>query len=287
MEINSKTKLFCLIGHPIEHSISPQLHNTAFKYFDLNCVYLTFDVEPTQLSRAIKGLKALRVSGFNVTIPHKVSIIRYLDGLDISAKETGAVNTVVLKNNKLIGYNTDVEGIKKSIENIEEVRDGRALVIGAGGAARAAIVALKMLGFKEIIIANRRLLRAATLVRRFRDEELNMRSVSLFEMKRYSKTCSVIINATPIGMWPHIDETPLNSTEIPKGSLILDLVYNPMKTRLLEEAKKAGATIVYGVNPLIEQAIKSFQLWTNLEPPRELLLKVAEQSLQTWGRNEG
>ncbi|MEN2975083.1 MAG: shikimate dehydrogenase [Candidatus Caldarchaeales archaeon] len=287
MEITSKSKLYCLIGHPVGHSISPQIHNAAFKYFNLDCVYLSFDVEPIHLSMVVRGFKALKIGGFNVTIPHKISIRRYIDEHDISSKETGAVNTVVLRNNKYVGYNTDVEGIKKSLEEFEDLVDGRALILGAGGVARAAVAALKSLGLEEIIIANRRLMRAAALVRRFKDEGLKMRPVHFHEARRYSKSCSLIINATPIGMWPHIDETPLNSNDISRGSLVLDLVYNPLKTRFIEEARKAGAKIVYGLKPLIEQARRSFQLWTGFEPPLELLWKIAEKQLKAWDKHEG
>lgn len=288
MEINSGTKLCCLLGHPVKHSISPQLHNSAFRYLGLNMVYLSFDVEPKNLSRVVKGLRSLGVVGFNVTIPHKVSIIKFLDMLDLTSKETGAVNTVVLENKKLKGYNTDVEGIRKSLLDLElEVNlRGRALIIGAGGAARAAIVALKLLGVKEMIIANRRIWKAAALARKFRKDGLKIKSISLMDVKRYSKSASIIINATPMGMWPHQDETPLYANDISSSSIVLDLVYNPLETKLLREAKNAGAKTINGLKPLIEQAVKAFQLWTGLEPPRDLLWSVAEKALESWRRNE-
>jgi shikimate dehydrogenase len=286
MEINSETRLCCLIGHPVKHSISPELHNSAFKHLGLNIVYLSFDIESRYLRRAVEGLKSLNVVGFNVTIPYKVAIIKLLDVLDSTAKETRAVNTVVLKNNELIGYNTDVEGIKRSLLDSRNTLDGRALIIGAGGAARAAVVALKNLGIKEIVIANRRIWRAAALVRIFKMNDLEMKSVSLAEVGRYSRTSSIIINATPIGMWPRQDETPLSSNDIPGNSTVLDLVYNPLKTKLLEEAEKAGAETINGLKPLIEQAVKSFELWTGLHPPRDILWRVAEEALKKWGRDE-
>jgi shikimate dehydrogenase len=286
MEINSETRLCCLIGHPVKHSISPELHNSAFKHLGLNIVYLSFDIESRYLRRVVEGLKSLNVVGFNVTIPYKVAIIKLLDVLDSTAKETRAVNTVVLKNNELIGYNTDVEGIKRSLLDSRNTLDGRALIIGAGGAARAAVVALKNLGIKEIVIANRRIWRAAALVRIFKMNDLEMKSVSLAEVGRYSRTSSIIINATPIGMWPRQDETPLSSNDIPGNSTVLDLVYNPLKTKLLEEAEKAGAETINGLKPLIEQAVKSFELWTGLHPPRDILWRVAEEALKKWGRDE-
>jgi len=283
MEIDSETKLCCLIGHPVKHSISPQLHNSAFKHLGLNMVYLAFDVKSEHLSRVVKGLRSLNIVGFNVTIPHKVSIIKFLDILDSTARETKAVNTVVLKNNRLTGYNTDVEGIKRSLLDSKGILDGRALIIGAGGAARAAVVALKNLGIDEIVIANRRIWKAAALVRIFKKNDLEVKSVGLPEVRRYSRTSSIIINATPVGMWPHQDETPLSSKDIPRNSTVLDLVYNPLKTKLLEEAEKAGAETINGLKPLIEQASKAFELWTGLHPPKDVLWRVAEEALTKWG----
>ncbi|MEM1584265.1 MAG: shikimate dehydrogenase [Nitrososphaerota archaeon] len=286
MEIDSETKLCCLIGHPVKHSISPLLHNTAFKQLGLKMVYLAFDVEPRYLSRVVKGLKSLNVAGFNVTIPHKVSIMRLLDVIDSTSMETKAVNTVALKDGKLIGYNTDIEGVKRSLIDSNCMLDGRALVIGAGGAARAAIVALKELGVKEIVIANRSIWRAATLVRIFKDEGLKMKSVNLYEAKRYSRASSIIINATPIGMWPYMDETPLSSNDIPRNSVVLDLVYNPLKTKLLEEAEKAGAETISGLKPLIEQAVKAFEIWTGFQPPKDTLWRIGEEALRRRGGRE-
>ncbi len=284
MEIDSETRLCCLIGHPVKHSISPQLHNSAFRHLGLNIVYLAFDIESRHLPRAVKGLKSLNVVGFNVTIPYKVSIIKLLDVLDSTAKETRAVNTVVLKNNELIGYNTDVEGIRRSLLDSSNTLAGRALIIGAGGAARATVVALKNLGIKEIVIANRRIWKAASLVRFFKMHDLEMKSISLAEVRRYSRTSSIIVNATPMGMWPYQDETPLSSNDIPGNSTVLDLVYNPLKTRLLKEAEKAGAETINGLKPLIEQAAKAFELWTGLHPPRDILWRVAEEALKNRGR---
>lgn len=280
MEIDSDTKLCCLLGHPIKHSISPQLHNSAFKHLGLNMVYLSFDVEPRYLSRAVRGLRSLGVVGFNVTTPHKVSIVKFLDVLDTTSREAGAVNTVVLENSRLKGYNTDVEGIRMSLLDSESNLEGRALVIGAGGAARAAIVALKLLGVREIIIANRRVWKAAALARKFKKDGLKIKSISLMEIKRYSKASSIIINATPVGMRPHQDETLLHSGDISSDSTVLDLVYNPLKTTLLKEAEKAGAKTINGLKPLIEQAAKAFQIWTRLEPPRGLLWRAAEEALK-------
>lgn len=287
MEINSETRLCCLIGHPVKHSISPNIHNTLFQKLNLNYVYLAFDIDPRDLRSAVRGFRAINVRGFNVTIPHKINVIKYLDKIDSSVKESGSVNTVVNKEGELVGYNTDIDGIVNSLKDIEYDNCGRALIIGAGGAARAAIVALKNLRIEDIVVCNRRLWRAAALVRRFRNDHLKMKAVSLSEVSRYSRNASVIINATPIGMLPNIDETPLRSHEIPRNTVVLDLVYNPLKTRLIIEAEKAGAKTITGLRPLVEQAAKAFMLWTSINPPRELMWNIAEKTLKEIFGDEG
>ncbi|MEM3952735.1 MAG: shikimate dehydrogenase [Nitrososphaerota archaeon] len=274
MEINSKTRLCCLIGHPVKHSISPNIHNTLFQKLNLNYVYLAFDIDPKDLRSTVRGFRAMNVLGFNVTIPHKINVIKY-------------VNTVVNRGGELVGYNTDIDGIINSLKDVEYDNCGRALVIGAGGAARAAIVALRNLGLEDIIVCNRRLWRAAALVRKFRNDHLKMKAISISEASRYSRNASIIINATPIGMWPNVDETPLNSHEISRNAVVLDLVYNPLKTKLIIEAEKAGAKTITGLKPLIEQAAKAFMLWTSIDPPRELMWSVAEKTLKEIFRNEG
>ncbi|MEM1579888.1 MAG: shikimate dehydrogenase [Nitrososphaerota archaeon] len=287
MEINSKTRLCCLIGHPVKHSISPNIHNTLFQKLNLNYVYLAFDIDPKDLRSTVRGFRAMNVLGFNVTIPHKINVIKYLDKIDSSAKESGSVNTVVNRGGELVGYNTDIDGIINSLKDVEYDNCGRALVIGAGGVARAAIVALRNLGLEDIIVCNRRLWRAAALVRKFRNDHLKMKAISISEASRYSRNASIIINATPIGMWPNVDETPLNSHEISRNAVVLDLVYNPLKTKLIIEAEKAGAKTITGLKPLIEQAAKAFMLWTSIDPPRELMWSVAEKTLKEIFRNEG
>lgn len=287
MEITSRTRLYCLIGHPVEHSVSPQMHNSAFRHLGLDSVYLSFDVEPEELSRTISGLRALKVEGFNVTIPHKVSVMEHLDGLDESSIEVGAVNTVARRDGRLVGYNTDVYGVKKSLEDYGVRCGGRALILGAGGAARAAVCALRALGFGEVIIANRTMSRAVELVRRFRDKNFSLRAVKMSEAKEYSGESDLIINATPIGMWPKVDETPLTSEHIPRGAVVFDMIYNPLKTRLLEEAEKAGAKTISGLKLLVEQAARAFQLWTGLDPPRDVMWNAAEKAIKAGFRHEG
>jgi len=278
--IDSATRLCCLIGHPVEHSVSPQMHNSAFRSLGLNYVYLAFDVVEDALEIAVKGLKALRAVGFNVTIPHKIRVMRLLDELDESAERAGAVNTVVNERGALKGYNTDVYGIERALRRFRLSSSEQAMIIGAGGAARASIIALLNLGFEKILIANRTLKKAQSLADWIKSMGFSADACSLEEGRRRAEGCKLVVNATPIGMHPNVDETPLSRDEIPSDSIILDLVYNPPRTKLLEEAEKAGARVVSGIEVLVYQGAESFKLWTGREAPIEVMREAALKALQ-------
>jgi len=285
--INSSTGLCCLIGHPVKHSVSPQMHNAAFKELGLNYVYLAFDVKEEELEDAVKGLKTLGVAGFNVTIPHKIRIMQLLNKLDPSAERAGAVNTVVNREEVLWGYNTDVYGIVKSLERYQLPRYEKALVIGAGGAAKASIAALVDLGFKKIMIANRTVEKARKLIDWVESMGGSAEACSLEEGRRRAGGCGLIINATPIGMHPNVNGSPLTREEIPGGAIILDLVYNPLKTRLLEEAEEAGARTIPGVEVLVHQGAEAFKLWTGKDPPIKVMKEAVLKALGVGTWDEG
>lgn len=278
--IDASTRLCCLIGHPVSHSLSPQIHNAAFKALNLNYAYLTFDVRVDELENAIRGLKALGATGFNITIPHKIRAVRFLDELDEMAEKAGAVNTVVIKNEKLFGYNTDVYGVEESLRNLDLPKSKPALVIGAGGAAKAVLVALLNLGFRRFVIANRTIRKAEALASWIESMNAEAEFCGLDQIKEKSAGCGLLVNATPIGMTPKTDETPLTSGEIPRTSIALDLVYNPLKTRFLKEAEKAGAETISGLSVLVHQAAKAFELWTDCCPPLEVMWDAAAQALR-------
>lgn len=285
--INASTRLCCLIGHPISHSVSPQMHNAAFKALGLNYVYLAFDVPPEMLADAIGGLRALGAAGFNITIPHKVAVMKLLDELDHSAEKTGAVNTVVNFHGALRGYNTDLHGIRRALEGRSLPLSMPALVIGAGGAARAAVAALIDLGFRKILIANRTLEKGLALAEIARSLGASAEVLDLEEGGRRAAECGVVINATPIGMYPHIGATPLVAEEMRRGAIILDLVYNPPRTRLLEEAERAGAIPISGLDVLVYQGAEAFRLWTGVNPPVEVMRRAAIEALEGYGGDEG
>ncbi len=284
--INASTKLCCLIGHPVSHSISPQMHNAVFRALGLNYTYLAFEVLPERLAEAVGGLRALGAVGFNVTIPHKVAVMRFLDELDYSAEKTGAVNTVVNNRGVLRGYNTDLYGIRRALEGWNLHLAMPALVIGAGGAAKAAVAALIDLGFRRILIANRTLEKGRALASWICSLGVSAEALDFEEGRRRAAECGVIINATPLGMHPDVHATPLTSEEMRGGTIVLDLVYNPLRTRLLEEAERAGAIPVSGLDVLVYQGAEAFRLWTGVDPLIEVMRKAAIEALEGYEGDE-
>lgn len=281
MEVDSSTRLCCLIGHPVKHSVSPQMHNAAFKELGLNCIYLVFDVLEESLGEAVNGLRSIGVLGFNVTIPHKIRIIKFLDELDDSAKLVKAVNTVIRRGDKLIGYNTDLCGIERVLREVDELNRDLGLIIGAGGAGRASAIALTNLGFSEIIIANRTFERASNLAEQILELGFSAKPIPLTDLPRYASSTNLIINATPLGMAPSlISETPLKRDHIRGDSIVLDLVYNPLRTRLLIEAERAGARTISGLKVLVAQGAEAFKLWTGIDPPIDVMYSAALKALR-------
>ena len=281
MEVDSSTRLCCLIGHPVKHSVSPQMHNAAFKELGLNCIYLVFDVLEESLGEAVNGLRSIGVLGFNVTIPHKIRIIKFLDELDGSAKLVKAVNTVIRRDDKLIGYNTDLYGVERVLREVDELNRDLGLIIGAGGAGRASAIALTNLGFSEIIIANRTFERASNLAEQILELGFSAKPIPLTDLPRYASSANLIINATPLGMAPSlISETPLKRDHIRRDSIVLDLVYNPLRTRLLIEAERAGACTISGLKVLVAQGAEAFKLWTGIDPPIDVMYSAALKALR-------
>ncbi len=288
MEINSETKIVGLIGHPISHSFSPLIHNFAFELLGLNYKYLTFDVLPENLGDALRGIIALGITGVNVTIPHKESVIANLNDVSPEARIIGAVNTIVNDNQRLIGYNTDVFGFTESIKKYKEIiSNAPVFIFGAGGSARAVIYSL-ITNFQpeRIVIANRNISRAEGIARYF-SQVLGYKN---FEIKEFFfpeiagdiKSSRLIVNTTPIGMHPNINDLPVQSDEIfHEAQIVYDLVYNPPMTKLLKVAQNKGAEVVSGIDMLILQAGKSFELWTGKEMPIAETKKFLLQKLKS------
>ncbi|SHE51016.1 shikimate dehydrogenase [Caldanaerobius fijiensis DSM 17918] len=268
--INSSTKLYAVIGHPIKHSLSPHIHNFSFKYAGVNAVYLCFDINPDRLGDAINGFKAIGLSGFNVTIPYKESIIKYLDEVDVNAGLIGAVNTVINKDGHFKGYNTDGIGFINTLKN-HHIEINEVIVLGAGGASRAICTALILNGAKRINIINRTYENAVKLASHIQsiDSKCKVNADTLENISKYE--AELLVNTTSVGMWPHVDNSPVD--DIPKGvKVVYDIVYNPYETKLIKMAKEKGCQIVYGIEMLIGQAVESFKIWTGVDIPEDVII---------------
>ena len=277
--ITGKTNVVGIIGDPVEHSLSPLMHNAAFTHLNLDYVYVPYHVKKDALNNGIIGAKSLKIKGLNVTIPHKTEVIKHLDSLDKPAELIGAVNTIKFDDDHAKGYNTDGIGAVKAIEEVSSVKNKKIVILGAGGAARAISFQILIDGADSLVIANRTLEKAEQLQKSITAKlNANIESIDLGEnLKKELSDADILINTTPIGMYPNIDQKPLVNSEIMHEELICnDIVYNPLKTGLLKEAEICGAKAVSGLKMLIYQGMESFRIWTGVTPP----LKVFEDALK-------
>lgn len=274
-------KLCYLIGYPVGHSLSPVMHNAAFQRLGLGYEYQPMAVEPGRLKEFIEGsLRSPSVRGANVTIPHKVEAVRLMDRLDETAEAIGAVNTVVNDHGTLTGYNTDGQGAVRALEEAYgDLRWRKVVLLGAGGAARA--VSHSLVGLVgDLTILNRDEGRAAELKESLRRPGgASVKSGGLGELASTIGSADILINATSVGMKPGTEATPVDPKLLHPGLLVFDLVYNPPQTRLLADAKVAGAKTLSGVEMLVYQGAEAFRLWTGVEPPEALMLSVVKQRL--------
>lgn len=278
-EITAKTSLVGVIGHPVAHSLSPQMHNASFASRGLDFAYVAMDVAPEDLGEAVRGLAVLGFAGFNVTIPHKEEILRFLDDLDESAERPGAVNTVVVEGGRTRGYNTDGFGFVESCREAGVDLAGESvLVLGAGGAAAAIADAVVSAGASSVVIANRTPERAEILVRRLRKGHAGAKIVAcgaddLYDACRRSR---VLVNTTPLGMRQG-DPMPLPE-EVLEDRVVCDIVYRRGgETPLLSMARERGAAVVDGRTMLLYQGVEAQRLWTGVEPDVEAMRAVLEE----------
>jgi len=255
--IDARTELYGVIGNPVHHSLSPAIHNRAFKQLGWNAVYLAFEVK--DLEEAMKGIRGLGVKGVSVTIPFKTEIVPLLDKVEGLARKIGAVNTIVNQGGKLIGYNTDSDGALRALEGKMNLRGRKIVLLGAGGAARAIGFGLKEKDC-HLIIVNRSKKRGESLSRGLGCDYLPLSSLD--KMKAEELEADVIINATSLGMYPRGGETPIPKGLLKKGMTVMDVVYQPLWTRLLREAKERGCVTVNGLEMLVRQAAAQFEIWT-------------------------
>ncbi|MEJ8547489.1 shikimate dehydrogenase [Brevibacillus borstelensis] len=278
--ITSKTRLVGLFGHPVSHSQSPLMHNAAFAKTGLDFVYMAFDVAPERLAEAMAGIRSLGIKGVNVTIPHKVAIMPMLDEIDPLAQRIGAVNTVVNRDGYLIGYNTDGAGYVRSLaETTGLVLEQQTVtMLGAGGAARAVAFTLAERGVREIRIINRSRERA-TLLAEHVGTIVPTVVIDPADGKAAIEDASLLINTTSIGMYPQVDEMPVQEEWLHSGLIVSDLIYNPLETRLLKVAKSRGAQVHSGIGMFVNQGALAFELWTGEAAPAETMREIVLEQL--------
>jgi shikimate dehydrogenase len=284
-QVSGNTKVCALIGDPVEHTMSPAMHNAAFAELGLDYIYVPFRARPEELAAAVAGLKALNVRGFNVTIPHKVAVISLLDGLDPLAEKIGAVNTVVNDGGELRGYNTDAAGfLRAAVEGGIEPEGSNVVVLGAGGASRAVSYVLAEGGADLTILNRLQELEWAKDIARLIEEELGRR-VRVLELQDGLLAgalagANVLVNATSVGMSPGADISLVPAGLLRGDMTVFDVVYNPIETRLLREAAAAGARTVSGIDMLAWQGALAFEKWTGRAAPVDLMRRVAVAALE-------
>jgi shikimate dehydrogenase len=268
-------KLYGVIGDPIAHSMSPLMHTTAFNHLGLMARYMAFHVTSERLPSAVEGMRGLGISGLNVTIPHKVSIMNLLDEIDPLALQIGAVNTVVNENGKLVGYNTDgigyVNGLKELLQE-KNIGTQSILIIGAGGAARAIYFSLLAEGVQRVDIANRTVPNAQKLIES--QSSTSSRALSLTVAEDELDTYDIVINTTSIGMHPRMNDVPIHLRNLRNGTVVSDIIYNPLETKWLTDAKGLGAITQNGVDMFVFQGALSFEKWTGIYPDIEIMRNV-------------
>lgn len=268
MNIKGSTNIVGLIGHPVEHSFSPPMHNAAFEKLGMDYAYVAFNVEPQNLKSAIDGAKSLGIRGLNVTIPHKIEVMQYLDEIDEVAGLIGAVNTIDFKDMK--GYNTDGIGAIRAIEEVTSIKDKNVVIAGAGGASRAISFYIAKYGASRLTILNRNVEKAQKLASDVSNSGLigDVKADSISEIASILDDEDILINTTPVGMHPNVNDEPIASaSDMHEDLVVFDAVYNPNETGLLKEAVKAGAEPVFGIKMLLYQGAESFRIWTGVDAP--------------------
>jgi shikimate dehydrogenase len=249
------------------------MHNAAFKALNLNCVYIAFRIGKDELEAGFESLKKTNVAGFNVTMPHKVAIMELLDELDYTCRKIGAVNTVNNEKGQYKGYNTDLYGFIEPIKKRKiDLKGSTILLMGAGGAARAVVSALLDENVGKIIIAARNLDKASPLYEICKNSGISCDLISLVLAPRYASNADLIVNATPLGMKG--EDSIINAEHIDRDTVVYDLVYRPMVTSLISNAEEAGARVIYGYEMLLEQGAKAFEIWLQMEAPRDVMKKT-------------
>ena len=282
MKIDGKSRVCAVIGNPVEHSLSPALHNAAFAEKRLNMCYVAFHVE--DLAAAMAGVKGLNLLGLSVTIPHKVAILDYLDEVEETAGRIGSVNTVLHKDGRLIGYNSDGMGAVRALREADvPLTDRKVTILGTGGAARAIAFTLgKEVALKEMALLGIEVEECKRLAEDLEEAlpfPVTWEPMSLETLGRHVPDSAGVIHCTPVGMSPHAEQSVLDRQILRPGQFVFDIVYNPLKTRLLQEAESVGCRVVPGVEMFIHQAVFQFELWTGEPAPVDCMRRVVMEAL--------
>ncbi|MBX9254825.1 shikimate dehydrogenase [Desmonostoc muscorum CCALA 125] len=282
--ITGKTKLLGVIGHPVEHSLSPVMHNAAIAHLGLDYVYLPFPIAPENLEIAIAGFAAVDIVGFSVTIPHKQAIIPLLSEITPVAQTIGAVNTVSRQNHKWVGTNTDIEGFIAPLQTTyqQDWSQKVAVILGNGGAARAVVAGCHQLGFAKIYVLGRNVQKLQAFCDSWSNSpiEENLQVGTWDELGKLIPQANLLVNTTPIGMYPKVDESPLSVEEIANlqtGAIAYDLIYIPKPTLFLQQAQKQGAIAIDGLEMLVQQGVAALKIWLQQE---NIPVEVMRQALQ-------
>lgn len=283
MEINTQTQLCGVLGNPVAHSLSPAIHNAAFQHLSLNFVYLAFQVE--DIAGALTGMRSLgNFRGVSITIPHKVAAIPLVDHVETTAQHIGAINTIVKEGNRLQGYNTDAPGALRAIREANIDLEGQQVVLaGSGGAARAIAFGLAIEEkLEKLTILGIDDTERARLVQDLRTQS----SISIEEGTLSPKVLTatlhsarLLIHCTPIGMYPHIDSSCIPGECLPSHLAVMDIVYNPLETKLLRDAARAGCHTIRGVDMFLYQAVAQFELWTGHPAPVGVMRSILESHM--------
>lgn len=275
--INAKTRVCALIGDPVEHSFSPLVHNAGFQELGFNLVYVAFQVK--DVAHALKGMKALNMLGASITIPHKIKAIDHIDTLDEMAKRIGSINTVVNRNGMLEGYNSDGMGALKAFRDRKIPLEGRrVVVIGSGGAARAIVFALVMNAEPENLsilgIIEEEVNALVGDLQKTTETRVQGTLMDTETLRNCLSDADIAINCTPVGMYPHSNESPVPAHFLRQELVVFDVVYNPLLTKLLQNAEQCGCQTISGIEMFINQAVVQFELWTGKSAPEAVMRKV-------------
>lgn len=277
MKITGKTKVIGIFGYPVSHTLSPLMQNAALEALGLNCIYVPFEVETNDLGAAVKGVRALGLTGVNVTVPHKEAVIPFLDEIDEDSKIIGAVNTILNKNGKLIGYNTDSPGYIRSLREEAgfDPKGKSVIVIGAGGAAKGIACGLFLAGASEIIIANRTIEKANEIrlnlngIDKYKSEQVAIKTIHLSELNNNISNVDLIVNTTSMSLEGKAPDVDFASTS--PHVLVSDIAYKPPLTPFLKRAREAGRKTLGGLGMLVYQGAISFEIWTGQKAPVDVM----------------